>query len=79
MHHQGYCGLVRATAGHLPALSVPEVGHLQILSCAGTEGQAFASPELLTRTRFPVSEYNYTEDFTAKTCRLAHLSRTGKH
>ena len=25
----------RATAGHLPALSVPRVGHLQILSCPG--------------------------------------------
>ena len=72
-------GLLRATAGHLPSLSVPEVGHLQILSCPGAEGQAFANPELLTRTRFPVSEYNYTEDFTGKTCRLAHLSKTGKN
>ena len=45
-------GLLRATAGHLPSLSVPEVGHLQILSCPGAEGQAFANPELLTRTRF---------------------------
>ena len=34
----------RATAGHLPALSVPGVGHLQILRCTGAE--------LLTRTRF---------------------------
>ena len=25
----------RATAGHLPALSVPGVGHLQILHCPG--------------------------------------------
>ena len=25
----------RATAGHLPALSVPGVGHLQILCCPG--------------------------------------------
>ena len=45
-------GLLQATAGHLPSLSVPEVGHLQILSCPGAEGQAFANPELLTRTRF---------------------------
>ena len=45
----------RATAGHLPALSVPGVGHLQIL-----------------RSR---------KNFTGKTstCRLAHLSRTGKN
>ena len=27
--------LARATAGHLPALSVPGVGHLQILHCPG--------------------------------------------
>ena len=27
--------LPRATAGHLPALSVPGVGHLQILHCPG--------------------------------------------
>ena len=27
--------LPRATAGHLPALSVPGVGHLQILRCPG--------------------------------------------
>ena len=46
--------LPRASAGHLPALSVPGVGHLQIL-----------------RSR---------KNFAGKTstCRLAHLSRTGK-
>ena len=37
-----------------------------------------ANPELLTRTRFPLTRY-YTEDFTGKTNRLAHLSRTGKN
>ena len=46
----------RATAGHLPALSIPGVGHLQILHCPGC--RAFANPraisELLTRTRFPI-------------------------
>ena len=46
----------RATAGHLPALSVSGVGHLQILCCPGaghlpTPG---AISELLTRTRFPI-------------------------
>ena len=46
----------RATAGHLPTLSVPGVGHLQILHCPGaghlpTPG---AIPELLTRMRFPI-------------------------
>ena len=34
---------LRATAGHLPALSVPGVGHLQIFHCPGA-GHAFASP-----------------------------------
>ena len=29
--------LPRATAGHLPALSVPGVGHLQILRCPGAD------------------------------------------
>ena len=41
-----------ATAGHLPALSVPGVGHLQILCCPGPGH--FANPELLTRTWFPI-------------------------
>ena len=42
-------------------------------------GGAFANPgaipELLTRGI--LSEYNYTEGFTGKKSRLAHLSRTG--
>ena len=42
----------RATAGHLPTLSVPGVGHLQILCCLGP----FPSHSEL-------SEYNYTEDW----------------
>ena len=33
---------LRATAGHLPAFSVPGVGHLQILRCPGP------TPELLS-------------------------------
>ena len=36
----------RATAGHLPALSVPGVGHLQILHCPG-------AGHLLTPGPFP--------------------------
>ena len=47
----------RATAGHLPALSVPAVGHLQILRPPGA-GHLFANPgaipEFLTRARFPI-------------------------
>ena len=69
----------RATARHLPALSVPGVGHLQILCCLG-------AGHLPTPGPFPsfwcahgfLSEYNNTEDFTGKESRLAHLSRTGK-
>ena len=64
----------RATAGHLPALSVPGEGL--------PWGRAFANPggvipELFTRTRFPIRIYNYTEDFTGKEGKVAHLSRTG--
>ena len=46
----------QATAGHLPALSVPGVGHLQIFALPG--GRAFANPraipKLLICTRFPI-------------------------
>ena len=42
----------------------------------GAFGNPGANPELLTRTRFPI-RINYTEDFTGKTSRLAHFSRTG--
>ena len=49
--------LPRASAGHLPALSVPAVGHLQILRPPGA-GHLFANPgaipEFLTRARFPI-------------------------
>ena len=55
----------RATAGHLPALSVPGVGHLP------TPGP-FPS---FWHARGFLSEYNYAEDFTGKET-LAHLSRT---
>ena len=46
---------IRASAGHLPALSFPGVGHLHV---ALPGGRTFANPrtdpELLTRTRFPI-------------------------
>ena len=57
----------RATAGHLPAMSVPGVGHLQILHCPGPgicqprgHSQAFDT--------HAVSYQNttYTESFTGK-------------
>ena len=44
-------------------------------------GWAFANPEPFLsfwHTRSFLSENNYTEDFTGKESRLAHLSRTGK-
>ena len=47
---------LRATARHLPAFSVPWVGHVQIFVLRG--GRAFANPgaipEPLTRTQFPI-------------------------
>ena len=57
-----------AIVEHLPTLTVPGVGHLQIFCCPGaghlpTPG---AIPELLTHTRFPIRIHNYTEDFTGK-------------
>ena len=66
----------RATAGHLPALSVPRVGHLQILHCPGAGH--LPTPNFWHARSF-LSQYNYTEDFTGKTSRLAYLSRTGKN
>ena len=43
---------LRATAGHLPALS-PGGGAFANFALPG--GRAFANPELLTRTRFPIN------------------------
>ena len=69
----------RATAGHLPVLSVPGVGHLQILCCPGAGHLPTPGPFLsFWHARGILSENNYTEDFTRKESRLARLSRTGK-
>ena len=47
-------------------------------------GRAFANPGATpsfrhARARGFLSKYNFTEDFTGKTSRLAHFSRTGKN
>ena len=69
----------RATAGHFRTLSVPGVGHLQILRCSGAGHLPTPGPtSSFWHSRGFLSEYNYTEDFTGKTTRLAHLSKTGK-
>ena len=57
----------RATAGHLPALSVPGVGHLQILCCPG-------AGHLPTPGPFP--SFWYARGFLSKYNYTAHLSRT---
>ena len=69
----------QATLGHLPTLSVLGVGHLQILCTAQGPGigQPQGQPQTFDTHGF-LSEYNYTEDFTGKTSRLAHLLRTEK-
>ena len=70
---------LRATAWHLPALSIPGVGNLQILCCPGTG--YLPTPRLFQsfwHVRSFLSEYNYTDDFTGKTSILAYLSMTGK-
>ena len=71
---------LRATVGHLPALSVPGVWHLQILHCPGARHLPNPGPTpSFWHAHSFLSEYNYTEDFTWKTSRLAHLSRMGKN
>ena len=57
----------RATAGHLPALSVPGVGHLEILHCPGA-GHLPAPGRFQSfwHARSFLSQYNYTQGFTAK-------------
>ena len=55
------------TAGHLLALLVPGVGHLQILHCLGAGH--FPTPGLFPNfwhARGFLSEYNYPEDFAGK-------------
>ena len=54
----------RATAGHLPTLSVPGVGHVAL-----PRGRAFANPRAnpeLLNARGLRSEYNYKEGFTGR-------------
>ena len=62
----GYCGAVAT-------LSVPGVGHCKF--CAARR-PGICLPSFWHARSF-LSECNYTEDFTGKTSRLAHLSRTG--
>ena len=57
----------------------PGGGHLQILRCPGAGHLPTPGPFLsFWHARGSLSENNYTEDFTGKESRLAHLSRTGK-
>ena len=58
----------RATAGHLPSLSVPGEGHLRILHFPGAGHLPTPGPlASFWRARSFLSEYNYTEGFTGKT------------
>ena len=58
----GYCG-----SFHLPALSVPGVGHLHILHCLGAGHLPTSGPfPSFWHARDFLSEYNYTEGFTEK-------------
>ena len=54
----------RATAGHLPALSVSGVGRLQILRCPGA---GYLPTPSFWHARGFLPEYNCTKDFTGKT------------
>ena len=64
----GYC---RAFA----RLVIPGVEHLQILCCPVGGDLPTPGPFLIFwHARGFLSEYNYTEDFTGKESRLAHLS-----
>ena len=72
-----YCPLPRLLRGICPP--VPGVGHLQILRCPGARHLPTPGPTTsFWHARGFLSEYNYREDFTGKTSRLAHSSRTGK-
>ena len=60
----------RATAGQLPALSVPGMGHLQIFHCPGAGHLPTPGPFPFKHTRGFPSECNYTEGFTGKKKRI---------
>ena len=62
--------LPRATASHLPALSVPGVRHLQIFHCPGAGHLPTPGPFPFKHTRGFPSECNYTEGFTGKKNRI---------
>ena len=70
----------QVTVGHLSALSVPGWG---ICNICAARGPGICQPRDQPRASDThacfLSEYNYTEDFTGKTIRLAHLSRTAKN
>ena len=69
-------------SGAFTRLVSPGVGHLKHFFFS--RGQDIWQPRGQPRAfdthaaRGFLSEYNYKEDFTGKTSRLAHLSRTGK-
>ena len=62
--------LPQATAGHLPALSVPGVRHLQIFHCPGAGHLPTPGPFPFKHTRGFPSECNYTEGFTGEKKRI---------
>ena len=67
----------RTTAGHLLTLSVPGVGHLQILGCPGRTLSFWHARDFLSQYNRILLEILL--DFIGKTSRLAHLPRTGKN
>ena len=72
-------GPPRATAGQLPPHQSQGWG---IFKFYAARGPGICQPRGQPRAfdMHAVSyQYNYTEDFTGKTGRLAHLSRTGKN
>ena len=65
--------------GHLPALSDPEVGHLQNLRC---RGPGICQPRDLTRTRFPIKiwlhrGFNLKSKQIGLICSYSRLSLNG--
>ena len=70
-------GLLRGI--QLPALSVPGVGHLQILRCPGAEHLPTPGPTpRFWHARSFLSEYNCTKDFTEKNKRIGSFVKDGK-
>ena len=79
---QATVGTPQATVGHLPRLACQSQAW-GICNICAARGSGICQPRDQPRASDThacfLSEYNYTDDFTGKTSRLAHLSRRAKN